>query len=66
MICKVCDFDLQGQIGLQTSKIFILTVYIEPFRILPSNVNCLSSIQMNQMGLKTGDLDLQGQIGLET
>ena len=66
-----CDLelDLQCQIGLQTSKIFISTVkyYIELFRILPSNLNCLSSIYMSQLGLKTGDLDinLHGEIALE-
>ena len=36
------DLDLQGQIGLQTSKILILTV--KPLQILPANLNCLSGI----------------------
>ena len=37
MILKIgdLDHDLQGQIGLQTSKICILN--IEPLQILPSN-----------------------------
>ena len=59
------DLDLQSQ----TSKILVLLLKIEPFGIFPSNLNnCLSSILMLQIGLKTGDLDLnfQGQIGLET
>ena len=38
-ILKFYDLDLQGQIGLQTSKMFILTVNIEPLRILPSSLN---------------------------
>ena len=62
------DLDLQGQVGIQTSNIFILTVKHEPLQILPSNLNCLPSMLMSQTGLKTGDLDLdlRGQIGLET
>ena len=46
MILKTGDLeiDLQGQIGLQTSKIFILLLNIEPLQILPSNLNCLSRI----------------------
>ena len=37
MILKIgdLDLDLHGQIGFQTSKIFILTVKIEPLQILP-------------------------------
>ena len=42
MILKIGerDLDLQGQIGLQTSKIFILTgkLNIEPLQISPSNL----------------------------
>ena len=46
MILKIgdVDFDLQCQIGLQTSKIFILTLNIEPLQILTSSLNCLSRI----------------------
>ena len=45
MILKIgdLDLDLQCQIGLQASKIFILTVKFEPLQILSSNLrsNCL-------------------------
>ena len=46
MILKISelDRDLQGQIGLQTSKICILIVKIELLQILPSNFKSLSSI----------------------
>ena len=64
---KICDLDLdlQGQSGLETSKILVLTFKIEPFRILPFNLNYSSKYLR---GLQKGDLDLdlQVQIGLET
>ena len=46
MIFKIgdLDLDLQGQIGLPTTKIFILTVNTGPHQMLHSNLNCLSRI----------------------
>ena len=46
MILKIgdVDLDLQGQIGLQTSKILFQLLNIEPLQILLSNLNCLSGI----------------------
>ena len=35
------DFELDGQIGLQTCKLFVLNFYIDPFGILPLHLNCL-------------------------
>ena len=38
---KIGDFDvdLLGQIGIQTSKMLALSLKIEPFTILPFNIN---------------------------
>ena len=35
------DLDLQGQIGLQTWKIFVFSFLIDPCGILPLHLNCL-------------------------
>ena len=46
MILKIGDLglDLQGQIVLETCKIFFKLLNMEPLQILPSNLNCLSRI----------------------
>ena len=68
-ISKTCDLDLdlQGQIGLQTCKIFVLNFQVDLFGILPFHKVFIDNlnIHLSQMDLKTGDLDFQGQIGLE-
>ena len=57
---------LKVKLSFQLPKFLFKLLNIESLQILPSNLNCLSSILMFQMGLKTGDLDCKGQIGLET
>ena len=69
-ILKTCDLEinLQGEIGLQTWKIFVLNFYIDPFGIFAFTLKLsIDHLNISQMILKTGDLDLdlQGQIGLE-
>ena len=56
-ILKIGDLDLaiQGQIGLQTSKIFVLTFEIELF-YLPT-LTFIEHLNLTD-GLRTGDLDL--------
>ena len=68
-ILKVSDLDcdFQGQIGLQTSKIFILTVKHSTASNFIFQLEMFKHL-MSRTGLKTGDLDLdlQDKIGLET
>ena len=63
------DLDLQGQIGLETSKILVLFFLIYPIRTLSSKLNCFFdhlNIAIKILKIDDVDLDLQGQIGLQT
>ena len=65
-ILKISDtvLEFQGQVTLQTYKIFVLTLEIEPFHILPSNLNHSLIILKSQMGLKTVTLTLTFKVKL--
>ena len=69
-ILKIGDLelDLLGQIGLQTSRIFILTVNHSTILNFTFQLELFIEHQNVSNFLKTGDLDLdlQGQICLET